>query len=183
MSATVKLYELSEARAILDAWLNESEGELTPELEALLAEVNASADEKIERVALYIRERLATADAVDAEAERVAAIAKRERRAAESLKAYLTREMERLGKDRVNGLLCTVAFQNNPPAVQCALDENTLRAAFLNEASAPAGVGQFVVEKPASYRIDAAVVNQAAKAGDALPDSIQLTQGRSLRIR
>ena len=57
------LYQIADAREILDTWLLETEGEVTPELEALLAEIDGKADEKIERVALYIREQLALATA------------------------------------------------------------------------------------------------------------------------
>jgi hypothetical protein len=181
-AGTVKLYELSEARAILDAWLEESEGELTPEIEALLAELDVSADEKIERVALYIRERKATAAAVEFEADRLKAIQKREERAAKSLTDYLTREMERLGKDKVNGLLCTVAFQKNPPAVQCLLSQEELRRHFIGTIT-NSPVQQFVVEEPATYRVDAAAVKDAQKHGHPIPPEISITQGKSLRIR
>lgn len=183
MTASVALYDLSNARAILDEWLNESEGEVTPELEALLAELDVKADEKIERVALYIRERLARAAAVKEEVQRIQAIQKREEKAAESLKAYLHREMERLGKDKVNGLLCTVALQKNPPAVGTLLTDADLAVAYREEDPALAGVGQFIVEIPTSYRLDKDAVKAAAKNGDYIPPCITVSQGYSLRIR
>lgn len=181
MTSAVKLYEISAARDILDAWLNESEGELTPALQELLDQLDGQADEKIERVALYVRERLATAKAVKEEAERLQAIVKREEKAAESLKGYLKGQMERLGKAKVNGLLCTVAIQaNSVPSVTCPLTDEEIKAAFFDNESP---VGQFIREVPVSYRLDRDAVLQAFKAGDAIPDVIAVEKGTHLRIR
>ncbi len=173
---TMALYEISNARDILDGWLAESEGEVTPELEALLAEIDAKADEKIERVALYIRERQSHAAAVKEEVIRLTTMVKREERAADSLKAYLHRQMDALGKDRVNGVLCTVALQNNPPSVKGDLDEGALRQL---EVSEPA----FVRHVPESFALDRKAVLDAHKAGKPIPDGLTVEQGQSLRIR
>lgn len=181
MTATMKLYEIADARAILDGWLEETEGEVTPELEALLSGLDAKADEKIERVALYIRERVSRAAAVKEEVIRLAAIVKRDEKAAESLKAYLHRQMNELGKTRVNGLLCTVAIQANSVAsVTTALNDDDLKAAYC-DIEHP--VSQFVREVPVSYRLDRDAVLQAFKAGGEIPDAIIVEKGSHLRIR
>lgn len=180
MTATMRLYEISDARNILDTWLEESEGEMTPELEALLGDLTGQMTEKIERVALYVRERLAHAKAVKDERDRLDAIVKREEKAAESLKSYLKLQMERLGTARVNGLLATVAIQNNSvPSVACALDNEALKIAYLTNSP----IGQFVVEVPAVYRIAHSAVVAAQKAGDPLPAEIEVSLGSHLRIR
>lgn len=176
---TTKLYELSQAREILDGWLAESEGEFTPEMEALLADLDGAADEKIERVGLFIREQMADAAAIKTEEDRLTARRKAREKAAESLKAYLHREMDKLGKAKVQGLLCTVAVQKNPPSVMCALGDAELLAA--REGDDP--VGQFVREVPASYRIDRDAVLAAYKAGDPIPPAIAVVVGSHVRIR
>lgn len=173
---TAALYEISAMRDVLDRWLDESEGEVTPELEALMAELDAKADEKIERVALYIRERLARAAAVKEEVQRIQAIQKREEKAADSLKAYLHREMDRLGKDKVNGLLCTVALQKNPPSVKGDLSQEQMQALHT------AGLA-FVKFIPASYALDRRAALDGWKADGELPDGLTVEQGTSLRIR
>ncbi len=186
--STVALYELANARDILDTWLLESDGELTPELEQLLAELDGKADEKIERVALYIRERLAHSAAVKEEVVRLVAIQRREERAADSLKAYLLAQMYRLGKERVTGVLCTVALQASPPSVSCELTSDDLGAHY--EGCRAAGVdiatdalGRFIVKAPATYRLDARAVLDARKAGEPLPPEIWITNSKHLRIR
>lgn len=172
---TLTLYEIADARDILDSWLLESEGEVTPELEALLSEIDAKADEKIERVALFVREQRALALAAKEERDRIGAVVKRRENAAASLTLYLQREMERLGKSKVTGLLCTVAIQNNPPSVKgepvMALDElYALRP-------------ELVRCVPASYALDRKAALDASKAGAALPMGVTVEQSQSIRIR
>lgn len=179
MSA-IALYEIANARDILDNWLAESEGELTPELETLLAELDGKADDKIEKVALYIRERLAHAAAVKEEVARLAAIQKREERAADSLKRYLHDQMIRMGKDKVNGLLCVVALQKNPPSVVGEVPVETLG---LWRETLTDGFGRFVRFVPATYALDRKAILDAHKAGDAIPADLTITQSLSLRIR
>lgn len=173
---TVTLYELADARDILDNWLLETGGEITPELEALLNDLEAKADEKIERVALYIREQKSLADAAKQERDRLAGIAAARLKAAESLTGYLRREMDRLGKDKVNGVLVTVALQKNPPSVKGELSQDELETAY---ASGPAIV-KFV---PASFVLDRKAVLDVHKAGGTLPAGLSVEQSVGVRIR
>lgn len=173
---TVHLYELSAAREILEDWLSEAEGEWTPEIEALLTELDGKADEKIERVALFIREQLADADRIKTEEQRLAARRKSREKAADSLKSYLQREMERLGKTSVNGLLCTVAFQNNPPSVRGDVSPFVLQDLLESKSL-------FVTEIPASFSLNRRAVIDAFKSGQPIPDGLVVEQGISLRIR
>lgn len=175
---TTTLYDIADARNILDLWLMESEGEVTPELEALLAEVDADANAKIERVALYIREQKALADAAKQERDRLGGIASARLKAAESLTSYLHREMDRLGKDRVNGVLATIALQKNPPAVIGDLSQEEMEALAETEH----GV-QFVTLVPSAYRLNKDVVKAAAKAGQPIPAGLSVVQSVGLRIR
>lgn len=180
MSA-VALYELADARDILDQWLSESEGELTPEIETLLNELEGAIDEKVERVALYIIEQLSHAKALKAEEERLAQRRKAREKAAASLKDYLAQQMDRFGKQKVDGKLCTVAFQKNPPSVTPIIesDEADFRNVFM---IAP----EFVTRVPESYSWNKRAILDAAKAGP-LPEDIakrvSITQSVSLRIR
>lgn len=174
-AATLHLYEIADARAILDQWLAETEGELTPELEQLLNETNAAADEKIERVALYIRELKARAAAVKEERDRLAAIVTRHEKAATSLMGYLQAQMNALGKDKVQGLLATVAFQKNPPSVVGELDETSLLVLHDEQPE--------LVKHIDTYQLDRRAVLELHKAGKPLPQGLTVEQSRSLRIR
>ncbi len=174
----VALYELADARDILDAWLLETGGELTPEIEQLLADLAGDAKEKIERVALYIRERLAHAKAVREEADRLAGMVKADERAAESLKNYLKRQMERLGTTKVEGLLCTVALQkNSQPSVTTVLEPVALYA--IDEAR------QFVKRaEVVTYALDREALLAAWKADPSrLPAAIVVELNSHVRIR
>lgn len=179
--SSVTLYEIADARDILDNWLLETGGELTPELEQMLAELDASAKDKIERVALYIREQKSLAEAAKQERDRLAGIASARLKAAESLTGYLRREMDRLGKDRVEGVLVTVALQKNPPSVKGELSQFDL--ADLYEKWRVGEAPAFVKQIPESYTLDRDAVKAAAKAGQPIPAGLSVEQGVGVRIR
>lgn len=178
MTATVKLYELAEARDILDELLAETEGEVTPEIQSLLDGWQDQTTEKVEKVALYVREQLTTAEAISAEIERLTARKKAMERAAAGLKGYLHAMMERVGIPKVNGLLVTVQVQKNAPSVRGELDADHLEAMH-----GSALWHRFVRRIPATYALDKKAVLDAAKAGAEIPRGLVVEQGTSLRIR
>jgi hypothetical protein len=177
MSANVTLYELADMRDVLDTWFAETEGEVTVTLEELLAQLQGQANEKIERVALYIREQIATAEAIEAEAKRLQDRAQAKLNAASKLKDYLKIQMERLGVTKVNGLLCTVAIQrNSQPSVTTAREANELYA--LDD------VRPFVKrEEKVVYTLDRTAILAAWKANQPLPEAIVVDLGSHVRIR
>jgi hypothetical protein len=181
------LYDIADAREILTTWLDETEGELTPELETLLDELDATADQKIERVALFVREQLAEAKAIREEEDRLTARRKARERAAESLKTYLHAQMERLGKTKVTGLLATVAIQASPPSVKCALTQDQLRDSY-RERDSYNEEDPYIERVPESYRLKSKAVLDAYKRGEwEWPDppllGVTVEQGTHLRIR
>lgn len=174
---TMKLYEIANAREILDAWLAESEGELTPELEQMLNELDGQTDEKIERVGLYIRERDAEAKAVKEERDRLDGLYRRDTRAVESLKGYVKAQMERLGKTKVNGLLATVAIQKN----SMASVTSTADASVLYESAA---ARPFVKrEEKVTYTLDRDAILAAWKSEQPIPTTIVVDHGSHVRVR
>jgi hypothetical protein len=176
-TATVlKLYEFGGEYDALDELLAESEGELTPEIEALLADLDAQFDEKAERVALKIRGFLAEASAIKEEEARLAARRKARERSAESLKSYLQRQLELLGREKVAGKLVTVALQKNPPRVLGEPTEEQLRgwqALGLN----------LVRVVPERLEFDRKAALATLQSGECTIDGLYVEQSRSLRIR
>lgn len=170
------LYELAETRLTLDRKLYETEGELTPELEAELDGLDVAVDEKIERVALYIREQLAAADVVKAEEERLARKRHAHVNAADSLRAYLQRCMTTLGKEDVRGRFVRVTLAENPPSVRGELDSAQL-AQIANTQP------ELVKYVPESWVLDRRAVLAHVRAGNAAPDGLTITREPSLRIR
>lgn len=172
---TMHLYEIRELRDALDEALAATDGEVTPEIEAQLSAIDGKADEKIERVALYIREQTAQAEAINAEAERLQARATAKLNAAKSLKGYLEREMMRLGKTKVNGLLATVAIQANGPRVVGEVAPETL--VEWESFASP------FVRYTEKYELNRQAVLLAYKNGQPIPDGLSVEQTASLRIR
>lgn len=176
MSNTIMLHELGAARDILDEWIEEAVGELTPEIDQLLQELAGSLNTKIENVALYIREQLVTAIAIENEVERLQSRAKARRAAADRLKLYLQSWMERTNTTNVKGDRCSVALQLNPPAVKGDLDEGTLRGLFMVEPT-------LVRYAPESFALDRRAVLDAHKLGKPIPDGLTVERSQSVRIR
>src|ERR1041385_4066528 len=171
------LYALTDLRELLTARLEESEGVLTPEMETELDELDGKNEHKIERCALWMREQQLEADALKAEEERLLARRKARETAAESLKGYLKAHMERLGRDRGNRPLATVALPRSPPASATALSSADPAMRY------SAGDHAFITEVPASYRLNRDAVLAAWKAGAPIPPTINVTQNLHLRIK
>ena len=161
------LYELADAREILDRVFAENEGELTHELEVQLDALSAAVDDKIERVALYIKERLNDCEAIRAEEVRLAARRHAVFNGAESLREYLKRQMERLGKTKVNGLLCTISLKETAITVEGDLPQDALERLY--EQDAP-----FVKYKPAEFSIDKTTLNKYVREGHVPPEGTRI---------
>lgn len=162
---SVTLFEIANVREALDAVIAENEGVLDEHLEAALAQVDGDFEEKAERCGLWVREQLATAEALKAEMDRLdgkrTAAVNRAKRVSE----YLYAQMQRVGKQRVNGLLCQLVIAKNPPSVveTVATDEADFRNLVM---IAP----EFVKRVPESFSWDKAAIKSAAKAGTLPPD-------------
>jgi hypothetical protein len=121
MSGAVRLYERTEALAILDDILAELEGELTPEAEQLLSEAMADFDAKVEAVAAKIRELEAFAGAADTEAKRITALGKSAQSQADSLTRYLLVNLQRANVPKVHTPRFKVSVRENPPKCEALL--------------------------------------------------------------
>ncbi len=170
------LADAVEALVISESWLEEAGGELTPEIEAILEQAEGDLKDKVERVALKVRQLEGMAKAIEDEADRLYARAKARANGAKSLKAYLERCLEAAGLTRVDGLLVTVAMQKNAPAVQVPPDADL---AELRAAGFP-----YLRVIPEKLEVDKKALLDAAKANAAaLPTGWAITQGQSVRIR
>lgn len=178
----LKLYEATDALEIVREWLCESEGELTPEIEALLNDAALDFDLKAERVALMVREFITEGEAIAAEAERLAARAKAREKGAERLKAYLHREMTAAERPVVKRPLVTIRVQASAPSVRGELPEEKLR----NLAQIAPSLVRHVPEK---FNLDARALLAAEKNGEQpleqhgeLLAGIEIVRGSHVRI-
>ncbi len=172
----VTLYEIADLKGLIDEALEESGGELTPEIEASLNEWDEKFADKAERVALYICEVESKADACRTAAKNLTTRAASFDRRVDSLKQYLLNQMEKVGKTKIEGVLKTVAIQKNPPSVVGELDGMALDD--LDTACSP-----FVRVVPRSVSLDRRAILEAHKAGQAIPSGLTITQTTGLRIR
>jgi hypothetical protein len=176
---TLKLYETAEALLIVEAWIDEhadeliaNGGELPPALAELIDQATAQLEGKVEKVALKVRELVATAAVVKLEATRLTQRAKTYENAAEALKAYLKLQLERAGQTKVEGKLATVAIQKNgQPSLSVTKSIEELPKAWRIQPPAPPPV------------LNREAVLAALKLGEELPDGIVAVTGTHLRIR
>src|SRR3990167_7539523 len=165
MTATLRLYEVADAYERIAEALTENGGELTPDLAAQLDAIEGAFEAKVERVALYVRNLLVTADAADAEAARLAALVHSRRQGAEGLKGYLMAQLDRLEQPKVETPLVVVRIQQNSrPAIQ-----------WPDTLPIPEGYQRVTVS------LDGQKAYSDWKAG-VLPAGFQVEQGRHLRI-
>lgn len=98
----VSLRETSDRLIDIFLQLEESGGELTPELEAGLARYTANRIVKAERIVKFTRRMKSQAAALKTEAVELVAMAKRRARAASNLEEYLLSEMRSLGEKKLH---------------------------------------------------------------------------------
>jgi hypothetical protein len=192
-ASTLKLYEATDAIEIVRGWILEhdeelraNEGALPDELAELLAKVEGDFNQKAERVALFIREMLATGKAIKIEEERLYARRKSMENAADWLKRYLETNMLIAEKMRIDGQLVTLRIQKNPPSLarDREFSQDELEALWVDD---PA----LVVFTPAAYALNGSAVIAASRKTDATGKVIgyecsiaglRVQQGASLRI-
>lgn len=180
----IKLYEAAAQLDVVNGWIEEhadeilaNGGALPPALAELLDQAEGTLAEKVERVALKVRELVAEADAIKAESARLTQRHKTAAHAAESLRTYLQRVLEATGTAQVKGMLVTVALQQNPPAALGELTQEQLE--YLYEGPS---FGAMVSYVPASYALNRKAVLEAFKRQEPLPEGIRVAQATSLRI-
>lgn len=179
----MKLYELTAQLRQVQDWIDANEdairengGALPEDVVALLDSAEGSFAEKVERVALYIRELDVERAAVESEARRLQERAASRGRAVDSLKQYLRTCMEAAGQPKVLGTLATVSVQASPPKVV------TTAPLDLNEPATRQALQGWWRERT-QYTLDAEKVLDAHKAGGALPIGVSVVRGTHLRIR
>lgn len=105
----VSLKETSERLMDIFMELEESGGELTPELEAGLARYTENRKVKAERIVKFTRRMKTQAAALKVEASEITAMASRKAKAASNLERYLLAEMQALGEKKMHTDLFTIS--------------------------------------------------------------------------
>lgn len=161
------LYDLGDAfNGVMDMMLDETM-DLTV-LEACLQSIEADIAVKCENGIGLIRSLENLRDGMKTEAQRLTERQRVIDNRIHSIKEWYQRNLDAMGKSKVETLRGTMAVQNNPPALKVT-DEDQIPLCYLDLI-------------PARYEVNKDAVKNALKAGEEVPGA-HLEQGRSLRIR
>ena len=150
--AKMTLVDYGEARDIISQWLAESEGEVTPEIETLLAEADLGFEVKALAVGAKIIEFVEMAKAAAERAKAIAARAKRFEAQADGLKRYLLVQMQLQEIPKLAGVEFGLALRQNPAKVVELLLEPGDLAALREQAEADAIFGVPDLAEPEAER-------------------------------
>jgi len=180
MTTGARLYELADLRARIDAELEASEGELTPEVAAALDAWEIGWPAKVQSCVLFAKDIEGDADKIQKEIERLRDKQQALLNRRTWMVGYIGRCLELAGVEDGGGPLGSAKFVKNPPKVEVLtpMDSPELR----NIASwAP----QYVRHEE-TWALDKKRVLEDHKVGtlDAeLAKRVKVVQGKSLRLK
>lgn len=165
----MKLYELANEYAAIELALADSDGEITPEIQAMLDSVESELPAKVDGICSVLRHQATRAAAAREEGERLAKLAQSREKAATRLREYLKANLERMNISRVETDRFKVRIQKNSvPSVRLADG--------ISPEDLPA---EYVRFKPEANN---SAIAMAWKAGKSLPDGVEVSVGTHLRI-
>lgn len=162
----VPLYRIADDLSAVATELSENGGELTPELEAQLTALEGAFEAKVERVALYIRNLRAMANAAGEECKRLSELRGTRDAAANRLAQYLLDQMTVTGITKVETGLIRARIQKSPPAAKCGVEPQALPEAY----------------QRVTISFNAHAALDAWRAGQDLPAGVTVEQGVHLRL-
>lgn len=173
------LFEIGGDVLALDALLDELGGDISDDqvaatIDEWLLENQSALSSKLDSYAALIKEREAIAEARLDEAKRLNGLASADLNAAQRLKERLLFFFESYGIQKVETARYKVALQKHGGKLPLLLNED------LTPADVPE---QFVVEVPATQRIDTAAIRAELEAGKTLEFARLGERGSSIRIR
>lgn len=161
-----KLWQLSGAWDQIDIALWSTEGEITPEIQALLDQVEGDVGGLVDAVAAIRTECAAAAEACRAEARRLGEQAKRHDRTAETLTRHVQGVLTRLGLDRADGERWRALVRANPERIVVD-DDAELDSQWVRIKTEP----------------DKTALMAAHKRGEALPAGVSVERTVGLQIK
>ena len=161
------LYDLAGSLSLIDQYLEEADGVLTPEIEAALESLQGAFTTKVDYVCLLRQNALAEADMCADESKRLKKRADSANRKAESLRQFLHGAFIKAGETKIRTARWTVYIQSSPASIRWT---------------------RRVDELPPDYRrikiepnIERAHLDM--KAGQDLPDGFVIEHSTHLRIK
>lgn len=164
----MKLYEIPLEWAVIQDLLEAGAGEMTPELEAKLAELLTAAPEKIDAAACVVKHLEAQAEAAKAEAQRLSLRSSSFENAADQLRARMLPAVQTLGRVKTTRFTIfpitrtTQAFDVRPGVSIAELPDRFVRWR--------------------DPELNKSALKEAFKAGEALPEEIVVAEGSSTSL-
>lgn len=162
------LYEVVEQLVRIGDELAEGGGEITPEIEGKLRDLEGTFEEKVERILLYAQNLKASSEAAAKESDRLAILARGRASIAGRLKDYVKAQMEQLGRPKIETARIVARIQKNSRPVVSYTGEL---------AELPPGFIRTVI----AFNAEAAY--EVFKAGGPLPAGVSVVQGTHLRVQ
>lgn len=184
------LAQIARDKQTLEEWTLENEGEITPELEALIGDNDLAAEKKITAIAFIIDTETARADAKKAVGTKLVAAAKAITNRMEWLKnGYLAHYLDQLGKkvgDKIEGAEADVRIQLNNPRLDPPTpepDDELAVAVYSFECEALFRAGFPYAQQVVTYKLDRNALLAAAKLdASILPPGMKIVRDESVRI-
>lgn len=107
------LYEIADEFQVIFEWLEENEGELTPELEELLERMEGTLEEKVQRIYKVRRMLTLSQENTGREIDRLRGLKNQQEKHINWLDSYVTRTFDQLGKVRVDTPVGKVGIRAN----------------------------------------------------------------------
>lgn len=167
--SALTLMDIAHEDNALFALLDIDQGEVTPESEALAAELVATMMKKADSVGAVLAKFGAVETVISEEIDRLSARKKSVANRAARLRQYVMMAMRTMQRDRIEGALYTLTVQNNPPRVEVSVPVESLPEAYVR-----------VV--PESREVNKAAISAALKAGATI-EGCALITSQSLRVR
>lgn len=118
-----KLYELSKELAVINDELITADGEITPELETRLDQVNLALTEKATGIRKWFSMIETDGDALDTEIKRLQRIKKQNENLQDRLKAYVKKNMEIADKKKLDTPIGTFTICKSPDSMEIVVPE------------------------------------------------------------
>lgn len=164
-----KLYQLSLALQNIQDELIETGGDLTPDLEKHLDEINLAFNEKVENIGRWVRNLDGQMDMLDTEIVRLQTRKRGVKTLEKRLKDYVLVCMQQAGKVKMEYGLFNITVAKNPPSCE-VVDEKNIPAKFLT-----------VI--PEHCTVDKKAVLDALKKGEEVNGAKLITDRINLRIK
>ena len=174
MSAT--LYQLTNQMAEIEAMLEETGGEITPELEAVWNETSESLPQKVDGYNQVLRNLTAYAANLADEIKRLQGLKKTADNSAKRIKEHVLDCMETFGIQKLEGNYCKMSLRSS---TQTEVDEDSVLLPYLSRVE-KLGLPSWIT---CELKINKTALKEAFKGKDVTPGGVRFVEKNNLIIK